>query len=269
MAPHRHAEACNSCASVDETNRRIKIFDRYDAAQILLPIQHRRQTEPRRAQALHDSISRLVFIRRDDASHVMAQRFRPIFSSRTSSTLINPLGWPSGVITGRRSRPEAALSWSAFSIELSGCTVTILRQRHHDVAHFNAAKIDHVVNHGALRGGERSFALALRRDLFQLLARGKKSSAFGGATRNQKSAQTRADFEYWPKQNRNELQDAGQASQRAKRKAPKQRFRQNAKQEKDKPEARSAEPGKNPIVPNERTNCRVRSKQARECRRRW
>jgi len=85
------------------------------------------------------------------------------------------------------------------------------RQRHHYIAHFHAPEIEHIVNHGALGGGERPFAFALRGDLLQLFARGKKSALFR-ASRQQNPAQSCAEFEQRPKQGRNYFQDTGQPS---------------------------------------------------------
>src|SRR5437879_13563020 len=43
------------------------------------PVQHRRQTKSRCAQSSHNFISKLFFIRRDEAAHVMAQCFSAVF----------------------------------------------------------------------------------------------------------------------------------------------------------------------------------------------
>ncbi len=104
------------------------------------------------------------------------------------------------------------------------------RQRQHHVAHFDAAKVNDVVDHRALGGGERAFPLALRRDLFQFFARGKEPGLFRRATWQEQPAQPCADFEQRREQDRDEFQHPGKTRQSPERKSPEKRLREDGKQ---------------------------------------
>ena len=83
------------------------------------------------------------------------------------------------------------------------------------------------MNHRAFGWSQRALKLALRRDLFQVLASGKKASTPGSAIRQEQFTQPCTDFEQWRKQKRCEFEHAGKLSKRAKWKSPEKRFREN------------------------------------------
>jgi hypothetical protein len=64
-------------------------------------------------------------------------------------------------------------------------------------------------------------------DLFQVLASGKKASAFGGAIRHEQLSQASPKFKERREQQRGQFEHAGKLSKRAKRKSPEKRFREN------------------------------------------
>src|SRR5205085_1060241 len=105
----------------------------------------------------------------------------------------------------------------------------------HHIARGHVLEIDHVMDHRALRRGERAFAFALRRDLFQFLTRGEKTNAFL-FRRQQYAANKCACCQDWPERGHYYLKKAGERRQRAERKPAEERLRQNAEDEKiDRP----------------------------------
>jgi len=77
------------------------------------------------------------------------------------------------------------------------------------------------VNHRALRRSEGTFALALGRDLLELLARGEKSRALAGPAGKNEATKPLAQFQHRPQNDRNNFKQSGQSNERSKGKPAK------------------------------------------------
>ncbi len=104
-------------------------------------------------------------------------------------------------------------------------------ERDHKITRAHVSEIDHVVDQGALGGGERTLVLALDRDLFQFLPRGEEPTLIGGAAGKNEPAQAVTSLQERPKDERSFLQNATERSQSAEGEAAEERFRQDVEEE--------------------------------------
>ena len=210
-----------------------RVFAGDDADQFPLGIDHGGEAEAGGAKTLDDAVGRLGVARDDDAAHVTASDSRRVSSNRMSSVLTRPIASPSSEMTGSRSTLCAALRRNASSIEVSGRDASRLSASGTMTSDgADVPEIDDVVDHRAFGRGERTFALALDRDLFQFLARDEEAAPLRRGAEAE-DCRTRSPISRTGQSKiETPFEHAAERGERAKRKTAKERFRQNAEHKK-------------------------------------